>query len=45
MGTEIPGRSFHLPGMGLIRNADAWYEAAIEFAGREGVKIPMKSTP
>ena len=29
------------PGMGVIRHADAGYEAALEFAKREGVKVPM----
>jgi urocanate hydratase len=30
------------PGMGIIRHADAGYEEAIEFAGNNDVKIPMK---
>ncbi|TAH48514.1 MAG: urocanate hydratase [Chloroflexota bacterium] len=29
------------PGMGVIRHVDAGYEEAIEFAKREGVKVPM----
>jgi len=29
------------PGMGIIRHADAGYEAAKEFAVRKGVKVPM----
>ncbi len=29
------------PGMGIVRHADAGYEKAIEFAGRNRVKIPM----
>ncbi|HTD22559.1 MAG TPA: urocanate hydratase [Terriglobales bacterium] len=33
------------PGMGIIRHADAGYEAAIDFAQRKGVKIPMKRNP
>jgi len=30
------------PGMGIIRHADAGYEAAAEFAQRKEVKIPMQ---
>lgn len=30
------------PGMGIIRHADAGYEEAIEFAEKNGVKIPMR---
>ncbi len=30
------------PGMGVIRHADAGYDEAIEFAERNGVKVPMK---
>jgi urocanate hydratase len=30
------------PGMGIIRHADAGYEEAIEFAEKNGVKVPMK---
>jgi urocanate hydratase len=30
------------PGMGIIRHADAGYEAAIEVADRENVRIPMR---
>ena len=30
------------PGMGIIRHADAGYEAAIEVAERENVRIPMR---
>ncbi|HVF29999.1 MAG TPA: urocanate hydratase [Pyrinomonadaceae bacterium] len=30
------------PGMGVIRHADAGYEEAIEFAEKNGVKVPMK---
>ncbi len=30
------------PGMGVIRHVDAGYEEAIEFAEREGIKIPMR---
>jgi len=29
------------PGMGVVRHADAGYEAAIDFARREGLQIPM----
>jgi len=29
------------PGMGVARHADAGYPEAIEFAGRQGIKIPM----
>ena len=29
------------PGMGVIRHADAGYDEAIEFAERNGVKVPM----
>ena len=29
------------PGMGIIRHADAGYEEAIEFADKNGVKVPM----
>ncbi len=29
------------PGMGVMRHVDAGYEGAIEFAKREGVKVPM----
>ncbi len=29
------------PGMGVIRHADAGYQAAIEFAKENGVKVPM----
>ena len=29
------------PGMGIIRHADAGYEKAIEFAEKNGVKVPM----
>ena len=29
------------PGMGIIRHADAGYEAAATFAEKTGVKIPM----
>jgi len=30
------------PGMGIIRHADAGYEEAKEFAGRSGVRVPMR---
>jgi urocanate hydratase len=30
------------PEIGVARHADAGYEAAIEFAGKTGIKIPMK---
>jgi urocanate hydratase len=30
------------PGMGIIRHADAGYEEAIDFAEKNGVKVPMK---
>ena len=30
------------PGMGVIRHADAGYDEAIDFAGKNDVKIPMK---
>ncbi|MEZ5345196.1 MAG: urocanate hydratase [Pyrinomonadaceae bacterium] len=30
------------PGMGVVRHVDAGYEEAIEFAGKNNVKIPMK---
>jgi urocanate hydratase len=30
------------PGMGIIRHSDAGYEEAIEFAEKNGVKVPMK---
>ncbi|MFN6963978.1 MAG: urocanate hydratase [Pyrinomonadaceae bacterium] len=30
------------PGMGIIRHADAGYEEAIEFAEKNGVKVPMR---
>jgi urocanate hydratase len=30
------------PGMGIIRHVDAGYEEAKEFAGKSGVRIPMK---
>ena len=30
------------PGMGVIRHADAGYEEAIEFAEKNGVKVPMR---
>jgi urocanate hydratase len=29
------------PGMGIIRHADAGYQAARDFAGERGVKVPM----
>ena len=29
------------PGMGIIRHADAGYDAAKEFAKKSGVKLPM----
>jgi len=29
------------PGMGVARHADAGYPQAIEFARRQGIKIPM----
>ncbi len=29
------------PGMGVVRHADAGYDAAIEQARKHGVKIPM----
>jgi urocanate hydratase len=31
------------PGMGIIRHADAGYTEAIEFAGKNGIKIPMRN--
>ncbi len=31
------------PGMGIVRHVDAGYEEAIEFAGKNDVKIPMMS--
>jgi urocanate hydratase len=31
------------PGMGVIRHVDAGYEEAKEFAGKTGVKVPMRS--
>jgi urocanate hydratase len=30
------------PGTGIIRHADAGYEAAIEVANRKNVRIPMR---
>ncbi len=33
------------PGMGVIRHADAGYQEAIDFAGRNDVTIPMLGTP
>ncbi len=30
------------PGMGVIRHADAGYEEAIEFAGKNDIKVPMR---
>jgi urocanate hydratase len=30
------------PGTGVMRHADAGYEAAIEVAGERGVRIPMR---
>ena len=33
------------PGMGIIRHADAGYEVALDFAGKNGVKIPMRPQP
>jgi urocanate hydratase len=30
------------PGMGIVRHVDAGYPEAAEFAGRAGVKVPMK---
>ena len=30
------------PGMGVVRHVDAGYEEAIEFAERNGVKVPMR---
>jgi urocanate hydratase len=30
------------PGIGVVRHADAGYEQAIDFAGKTGIKIPMK---
>jgi urocanate hydratase len=33
------------PGMGIIRHADAGYEAATDFAQRKGVNIPMQPGP
>lgn len=30
------------PGMGVIRHVDAGYEEAIEFAKKEGIKVPMR---
>lgn len=32
------------PGMGVIRHVDAGYEEAIEFAEKNGVKIPMRKS-
>ena len=29
------------PGMGVIRHADAGYEAAVEFAAEHGLRVPM----
>jgi urocanate hydratase len=29
------------PGMGVIRHVDAGYDEAKEFAGKNGVRIPM----
>ncbi len=31
------------PGIGVVRHADAGYQEAIDFAGKTGIKIPMKS--
>jgi urocanate hydratase len=31
------------PGMGIVRHVDAGYEEAKEFAGKTGVRIPMKT--
>jgi urocanate hydratase len=31
------------PGMGIIRHLDAGYQEAADFAGRQGVKIPMQN--
>jgi urocanate hydratase len=46
-GTEEAGRRLERvltsdPGMGIIRHADAGYEAAIEVAERKQVRIPMR---
>jgi urocanate hydratase len=32
------------PGMGIVRHVDAGYEAANEFAGRAGVRVPIKTS-
>jgi urocanate hydratase len=31
------------PGMGVLRHADAGYSRAIEFADKNGIKIPMET--
>jgi urocanate hydratase len=30
------------PGMGIVRHVDAGYEEASRFAGRVGIKIPLR---
>ena len=45
-GSELAAERVHRvltadPGMGVIRHADAGYEAAIEFAVEHGVRVPM----
>ncbi|MGB0039549.1 MAG: hypothetical protein WBQ00_11650 [Terriglobales bacterium] len=45
-GTEMMARRIERvlttdPGMGVIRHVDAGYEDAREFAGKNGVKVPM----
>jgi urocanate hydratase len=45
-GTEMMARRIERvlttdPGMGVIRHVDAGYEEAREFAGKNGVKVPM----
>ncbi|HNY11684.1 MAG TPA: urocanate hydratase, partial [Candidatus Wallbacteria bacterium] len=44
-GTDMMGERIERvltsdPGMGVVRHADAGYETAIEFAKKNGVKIP-----
>ena len=31
------------PGMGIVRHVDAGYEEAKQFAGKAGVRLPMKA--
>ena len=46
-GSELAAERVHRvltadPGMGVIRHADAGYEAAVEFAADHGVRVPMR---